>query len=132
MKTLVLVFTVAFMPALQLTAQKTNYWKGGFPGQENEWNQPNNWSLGFVPDWTCHVIIPDVSTASCPDPVLKNGDAEVQSVIIQVGASFTIASGACLWLLGFNSFEVPLQNEGTLALKGKILTEPTGNTIAKR
>lgn len=132
MKTLVLTLAVALMPALQLTAQKTNYWKGGFPGHENEWNQPRNWSLGFVPDWTCHVMIPDVSAACHPQPVLTSGNFEVQSVIILPGASFTIASGASLWLLGFNAFGVPLQNDGTLELKGTILTEPTGNAVAKR
>lgn len=131
MRTLILTLTVALLSTLQLAAQKTNHWKGGFPGQENEWNQPRNWSLGFVPDWTCHVMIPDVSAACRPQPVLTSGNVEVQSVIILPGASFTIASDANLWLLGINAFGVPIQNDGILESKGTIITESAGNAVAK-
>jgi hypothetical protein len=77
-------------------AQKTNTWKGGFPGKKNDWFCPQNWSTYTVPDEFSDVIIPDVSTSSFAPPVIVNSPVEINSLQMLDNASMTIAHDAVL------------------------------------
>ena len=54
-----LLLTLLSFVVFSLQAQIVNVWKGGFPGAEESWEHPRNWSQGEVPDEEDHVIIPD-------------------------------------------------------------------------
>jgi hypothetical protein len=75
-------------------AQITNVWEGGFPGRENDWNCPKNWSLGKTPDVFDYVIIPDVSTTTRRYPVVSAAEVEVASLEVQPGATLTLGKYA--------------------------------------
>ena len=77
-------------------AQPGNYWVGGAPGHENEWNCPKNWSEGSVPNEFSNVIIPDVSTGSRANPVLRSGMMEIGSLVLESNASLEIGKQATL------------------------------------
>ena len=89
-------FALLFGLATTLSAQNTVVWKGGTPGQENNWNCPKNWSKYKVPDEFSDVVIPDVSSTTHATPVIKSGTFEVNSIQIQSNAQLTIESGARL------------------------------------
>ncbi len=76
--------------SINLSAQQTNVWKGGFPGHETDWNHYRNWSLGKTPDIFDNVIIPDVSTSTQKYPIVQEGDIEVLRLEVQQGASLTL------------------------------------------
>ncbi len=87
--------TILFLANLSsLQAQTTNVWKGGFPGHETDWNQNRNWSLGKTPGVFDRVIIPDVSSSTQKYPIIKEGEIEVQSLEVRVGASLTLLRSA--------------------------------------
>lgn len=71
-------------------AQKQNVWKGGTPGHATDWNCPRNWSLGFVPDWTCVAIV-RASQAETPwYPVIDRVAEAVQALQVCAGARLEI------------------------------------------
>lgn len=110
----------AFTLSLQLHAQKTNTWKGNFPGQEKNWNCPKNWSLGITPDWNCHVSIPALTSENKNYPCLSGDAGEIFSLTIAPGASLEIAPAGILRITGVGPFDTPVQNEGTLFVNGKL------------
>lgn len=123
-KTLVIIaLLLTATSATQLHAQKTNTWKGGFPGQESNWNCPRNWSLGTVPDWTCQVVIPQQTSDRKNYPVVSSRNEEIYSLVIQPGARLEIAPSGDLSVSGFLS--APLTDVGSLVVYGKFET-PTG------
>jgi hypothetical protein len=71
-------------------AQIVNTWKGGTPGQENNWACSKNWSLGRIPGVFDNVIIPDVSTGSQKFPVINSGLTEINQLHIHTGATVTV------------------------------------------
>lgn len=71
-------------------AQKQNVWKGGTPGHATDWNCPRNWSLGFVPDWTCVAIIEASQTEKACYPVIARVVEAVQAVQVCAGARLEI------------------------------------------
>ncbi|MCC6283110.1 MAG: hypothetical protein IT262_21060 [Saprospiraceae bacterium] len=93
------VITLLFASSATLCAQKTATWKGGTPGRPNEWNCPTNWKEGRVPNEFSQVLIPDVSSSTFHNPVLKEGKVEIWSLQILSGASLRIGKYAGLILL---------------------------------
>ena len=89
-------FAICFIAFIstQLSAQKTNVWKGGAPGHENDWHYAKNWSLGATPEVFDLVTIPDVSTTTNRYPIVYTGQIEVESLEIQPGASLTLYRSA--------------------------------------
>ena len=77
--------------SMNVFSQKSIIWKGGTPGQKNEWYCAQNWSTHNVPDEFSDVIIPDVSTSSFAFPVIRSGKVEINSLFIQFNGSLTIA-----------------------------------------
>lgn len=89
--------TFLFMfTSIAVYSQKTNTWKGGTPGQETEWNCPKNWSAYSVPDEFTDVLIPDVSTTTLANPVLRYGSFEINSLFLESDARLTIKEDARL------------------------------------
>ena len=103
-------------------SQKNNTWKGGAPGLENDWNCPKNWSAYAVPDDFTNVFIPDVSSTSLSQPVIKSGKVEINSLFIASNVVLTIGKDAQLVVLataeGVNHQRVKLY--GSLILPGEL------------
>lgn len=97
-----------------LSAQKTATWKGGTPGRANSWNCPGNWKEGRVPNEFSNVIIPDVSTSTFSNPVLKEGTVEILSLQINPGATLVIGKNAKLIANEQDGSEITAWIEGTL------------------
>lgn len=105
-------------------SQKITIWKGGTPGQENNWNCPKNWSTSQVPDDFCNVVIPNVSTTTFAYPVIYKGDMEVNALFLEYGAYLTIEKEA--QLVVFGNFEVI--SKDCLLVKGKLQLLSDGTT----
>lgn len=59
-------------------------WTGAI---SNDWNVSGNWSCGYVPYPTTHIVIPDVTR----EPVLEGGSAgTVNNITIQPGSSLSL------------------------------------------
>ncbi|MEI6412360.1 MAG: hypothetical protein WCR52_23415 [Bacteroidota bacterium] len=98
------IATICFFAlfSINLSAQKTNVWNGGFPGHENDWHFSKNWSLGKTPDVFDNVVIPDVSTTTRRYPVLASGEVEIASLYVQNGATITLMQPARISVENFN------------------------------
>ncbi len=79
-------------------SQKTTTWVGGTPGKETSWNEARNWSSNRVPDEFSDVIIPDVSTSTFSAPVILNGTVELNSLLVESNARFTVKPSAKLFI----------------------------------
>ena len=115
MKTRLFVL-LALISALPLTAQLT--WKGGFPGQENNWFCARNWSDNRIPDDLDNVTIPDRSTQGNFYPVISGQEARVQSLNLYSGARVTIEASAQLTVLGYGLPGGALLNLGSIENHG--------------
>lgn len=82
-------------------SQRTITWKGGTPGVENEWTCPQNWSSTSLPNEFSDVIIPDVSSSTFAPPCIKEGNIEINSLMLHTNASLTIADEASLTVITF-------------------------------
>ncbi len=124
---------LAITQTIELSAQKTDVWKGGFPGQETNWACARNWSLNTVPDGNCNVVIPMLMQREKNYPVLSTADQEVYSLVIEPQASLTITEAGTLSILGLSPYDKPLWNAGFLNLFGKLLLpNETPDSLAKR
>lgn len=116
--TIATALSILFCFANTATAQNKATWKGGAPGQENNWSCAKNWSNYRVPDEFTDVVIPDVSTTTLAAPVIKGGHFEVNSIELQPNATLTIEQRAQLVVY---STENGFAAEGSLRLKGSLL-----------
>ena len=102
-------------------AQRTIVWKGGTPGQETNWHCPQNWSSYRLPDEFSNVVIPDVSSTTQADPVIRGSRVEVNALRIESRALLTIATDACLVVHGYtegiNAFK--LDRQGAMIVVGE-------------
>jgi len=91
-------------------AQRTVVWKGGTPGQETNWHCPKNWSTYRLPDEFSNVVIPDLSSMTQANPIIRSGMVEVNALRIESRALLTIATDACLvvhdYTEGINAFNL--------------------------
>ena len=129
MKTLINL--IAILSLFQLPAQAQMVWKGGSPGQETQWNEPDNWSQNRIPAANDLVIIPN--TGGEYDPVIDQPIAPIYFLEIQGGASLHILSTGILVVDGGNSPEDgillvgDLVNEGYIQLKGSTSPQIAGH-----
>jgi hypothetical protein len=128
LNTISINFTVTFlMISTTIFSQQTAVWKGGYPGQPSEWNCPKNWSNFKVPDAFSHVIIPDVSSTSLANPVIKNCSVEVNSIFLQSNAKLIIEKDAQLVV---NDAQNGFGNESGLILRGTLINTDVEKEIA--
>ena len=77
---------------------KTSVWKGT---NNNDWNDPNNWSPLGIPDITTCVIIPDV-TSTNPSNVFGGGyDAYGKTLQVKDNGNLQVVSGNTLTIQNF-------------------------------
>lgn len=91
--TLMLLITTS----ISLSAQTTATWKGGKPGRANDWNCAANWKEGRVPNDLSQVFIPSNSRYF---PVIKQTVDSIDALLVEGGATLTVAAGAYLVVLG--------------------------------
>jgi hypothetical protein len=117
---LTLISTITF-------AQQKVTWEGGTPGKETSWNEPRNWSNNNIPDEFSDVIIPNVSTTTFSNPVIKEGQFELNSIVIESNGHLTVDASAKLIIY---THQVDLANQN-LTLEGKlfVLDEITDSMI---
>lgn len=121
--TIIRVFTFALF-FLPLQAQQVNQWVGGDPGRENDWNNPKNWSLQRVPDWTHDVLIGQTDGSRRVNPVIGKGkEISINSLAVYTNASLTVSTGGSLYIHGINSFGTALWNDGVVKANGRIITD---------
>lgn len=113
--------------SLSFSTTGQNYWKGGTPGAETEWNNARNWSENHVPDWSDDVvIIPNVATSSGYFPIIKNEVPEIAHLNIIGGANLTITSSGSLTINGENTYNYGIINTGQVHNLGKLNILNTG------
>lgn len=97
-------------------AQQSVTWKGGTPGKETNWNEARNWSNNKVPNEFSDVTIPDVSTSTFSNPVIKKGTIELNCISIGSNGQLTVESDAKVIVYGFAEgiIKENLNLEGTL------------------
>lgn len=125
---IIVILTLVLANAIY--AQTTVIWKGGAPGQENNWNCPKNWSNYKVPNDFSDVVIPDVSSTTLSAPVIKNGVFEVNSIQVHPNAELTIEQDAQLMVHTIHS---DFLNKLGLRIKGSLLIvaeDGSGKTFA--
>ncbi len=124
MKTLFVFILTSFL-FFNLQAQQFNYWKGGTPSKETDWNTAQNWSKNQVPDWTDDVLIPNVSTSGNFYPIIDTQIEVVQSITIYGNAELTIAAKGKLTIDGRYTYNYGITNAGMLINEGILQIDHT-------
>ncbi len=70
-------------------------WTGGSDPANTDWNDPDNWSTGIIPDFGDVVTIPDISDLD-NYPII-DGFVEIGGLIIESNAEVTVADGGELF-----------------------------------
>ncbi|MGK0391555.1 MAG: hypothetical protein ACI94Y_004322 [Maribacter sp.] len=97
-------------------------WEGGTPSNEKSWSEPRNWSTSYVPDEFSDVLIPNVSSTTFSNPIIKEGVFEVNTIRIESNANLTIKASAKL-MIHFSEgcyFNVEIIQEEELNEVGKM------------
>ena len=103
-------------------SQSVNYWIGGAPGLEREWNCPRNWSTGEVPNEFSHVVIPDVSIGSRSTPIVRSGLLEIGSLIMESNSALEVQEQATLVV----HEEIKTPKESELKVEGMLIAWEEG------
>lgn len=122
-------FFLACILLINTFCQGQNIWKGGFPGDETNWDNPRNWSENQIPDWAdLEVLIPNVESNSGYFPTIKNEVPEINYLNIQSGAQIIIQSTGVLTINGEMTYNHGIQNIGELHNHGKLIVKETALT----
>ncbi len=122
MKKLVLPMGIVLISLLFVsTSHAQNYWRGGTPGKETDWNTAKNWSQNRVPDWSQDVIIPDVSTQSGYYPMIDKVVDMIPHLEIHSNATLTIQTHGKIVIDGQTTFNSGIFLSGELIAKGDLL-----------
>lgn len=106
------VFVMLIMLIANLAfSQQVVYWKGGTPGQENNWHEAKNWSNNKIPDEFSHVIISPKNADQCPQPII-NDFVEVNRIDIYSRANLTINNTGEIYIDGSYSYTKGIINHG--------------------
>jgi hypothetical protein len=115
MKNLIMSFSLCLIAILFTTDLRAqNYWKGGTPGNETNWNIAKNWSQNQVPDWSEDVIIPDVSSQSGYFPVITQVIDAIPHLVIHSSAIVTVVERGRLVIDGQSTFNCGILLNGKL------------------
>uniref|UniRef100_UPI003B3B6A14 hypothetical protein n=1 Tax=Spirosoma sp. TaxID=1899569 RepID=UPI003B3B6A14 len=106
-----------FLLVSTLTSLAQTFWIGS---TSTDWNTPSNWNTNLVPTASSDVVIPKVINS----PIIGTGvTALAKSIEVQIGASFTIASGS-LTVDGSRiiaGFTTAFSNKGTVNNSGQLV-----------
>lgn len=110
--------SLLFIGQVAAHAQKTATWKGGAPGRSTDWSCAQNWADSRVPNEFSDVVIPNVSTTSGAQPVIRSNAGSVNSLTLLAGAQLRIEKTGALAVL--ERMEVldanSIRNAGTLEM----------------
>ena len=125
MKTVIQLFGISLvLLCISVQTNAQNYWKGGTPGAETDWNNPRNWSMNHVPNWADNlVIIPDVSTKSRHYPIIKGKTDDISSLEVQGNAMLIILAKGKLKVNGAYTFNYGIANAGTIVNNGSVFVK---------
>jgi hypothetical protein len=115
MKALLFVL-LSFFTVLSF-AQNTVTWKGGTPGNENNWYTASNWDKNVVPDQDSYVIIKRLNTGHDAQPLIDE-EVKVACIELQSSALLTVTKKGRLVLDGSFSY-----SEGFQFFGGRIFNE---------
>lgn len=99
---------------LSLNGQNLIVWKGGFPGQESEWNLPQNWEGNQLPDEDSYVIIKWINSGHNAQPIL-NSFTKITSLEVHADAQLVIGQQGELVIDGSYNY-----SSGVLLYNGKV------------
>ena len=119
---LFMILTLFWIPALM----GQSVWKGGAPGDTNNWNNPKNWSNHSVPDETCIVVIPNLSTQGNFYPVVEDVLKPIGSLFIGNDARLKIKKNGELTIDGICQYLPGIQSFGLIDIEGSILLKNIG------
>lgn len=104
-------------------SQNVITWKGGAPGNENNWFEPKNWDKNIVPDQDDYVIIKRLDNGHYAQPIIKR-EVTVASIELQSRAMLTIhpsgtliLDGSFTYSEGIHFFGGQMLNQGILHLQ---------------
>lgn len=120
MKTTYFIFLLCSL-FFSVDASSQNYWKGGTPGKETDWNTAENWSQNRIPDWTQNVIITDVSSVSGYFPIINSVLEPIPYLEIHSNASLTILPNGKVTVDGNTTFNYGIYLLGTLISQGDLV-----------
>lgn len=92
----------------------TSMWLGGDPTTPTDWSTAGNWSTGLVPGPSDNVFIP----ASAVNQPVLSASSPVGDLVLESGASLTIASTATLSVGGNLDAGTTITGAGTVELAG--------------
>ncbi len=102
-------------------------WNGN---TDTDWGTASNWSLGYVPNSTDNVTIPDVSLSNNHSPVLdinrtaNNLTVDANGTVYSTGLNLTVSNtftlNGTLNLLGSETITTPSTNAGTVDYSGTL------------
>jgi hypothetical protein len=136
MKTMIICLATFFLMHTVITAQTTATWVGGTPGKPSDWNSPNNWKEGRIPDENAQVIIPSDRQYY---PVINCEVPDIDALLVAGGAKLKLALDASLSILGqtgrFDGLTVlgMIFNEGMLIaeINSSLMTGMSGKIIGQ-
>ncbi|MEZ4884877.1 MAG: T9SS type A sorting domain-containing protein [Chitinophagales bacterium] len=89
-------------------------WTGGSEPANSDWNDPNNWSTGIIPDYSDEVTIADISPLT-NYPIIDDF-VEIGNLIIEANASVTIANGGEL-ITFFTTTGIDIQTGASMLIE---------------
>ncbi len=92
-------------------------WKGGAPGNENDWYESKNWDKNVVPDQDSYVIIKRLNTGHDAQPIIE-GEVIVACIELQSRALLTVTNKGSLVLDGSFTY-----SEGIHFFGGRVFNE---------
>lgn len=104
-------------------AQTFAEWKGGTPGDENNWHNAKKWSNNRVPDEFTIVIIELPNTGHFAQPVIKE-KVEVIGIEIYANANLTIETSGSVLIDGTDFY-----SEGIVNIGGKLTNKGLINLV---
>ena len=123
------VFGIILATHATLSAQ--NVWKGGTPGQEQEWNNPKNWSQNRIPGIDDMVLIPNTESRGGFYPVVNGEAGPIYYLEVQGGATLSINQNGRLTIDGMGKYEDAILLIGTIVNHGEIqISADKGQMVA--
>ena len=101
------------------------FWIGGTPGQETDWEVPQNWLDNRVPDEDSWVIIRNLNTGHGAMPEIDS-EVKVAGIEVQQSAELTVSDEGMLLVDGEYANNHGILNFGKIINKGKIEIINTG------
>jgi hypothetical protein len=116
-----IIIVLSFCLPLFINAQTTISWKGGTPGKETKWSEPQNWDAYRIPNENDRVIIKMENSGHFSQPVI-NGKVHIAWLEIHSGATLEVTNSGVLLVDGTYTYSEGISmHGGKLHSEGKII-----------